>query len=185
MVDLALTIAQAAAAEPMPVMGSQTAIILAVTFFLGALVFFLLEMVFPSFGLLTICGLGCVVGSCICAFAISNAVGASFVALNVLSIPIVVFLAFKLLPRSPLVVQSAIESSVPAPQPMARESREELEHLVGRAGVAITRLNPGGTARIGEKKYDVVSDGEWIEPDTSIEVASVEGHRIEVKAREV
>ena len=174
-----------AAGEPVAVLSTQTAIILAVAFLVGAVVFFFLELLFPSFGLLTICGLACAGGSWICAFSVGRWTGATFVVLSVLAIPAVVLLAFKLLPRSPLVVRSVIASTVPEPEPQAIAPGEDRAALVGKAGVAITRLNPGGTARIDGGKYDVVSPGDFIEPSTPIEVVSVDGHHIEVKAREV
>lgn len=52
--------------------------------------------------------------------------------------------------------------------------------LIGKQGVALTALRPAGTAIIDDTRYDVVTDGVFIERDTPIEVILVEGVRIVV-----
>jgi membrane-bound serine protease (ClpP class) len=49
--------------------------------------------------------------------------------------------------------------------------------LVGREGVALTDLRPSGTGAFGEERVDVVSESEWIEEGTEIEVVRSEGYR--------
>ena len=52
--------------------------------------------------------------------------------------------------------------------------------LLDKTGVALSNLRPSGSARIGEKNYDVVTDGEYIEEKSEIVVAKIEGTRIVV-----
>lgn len=56
--------------------------------------------------------------------------------------------------------------------------------LVGLTGTAITVLRPAGTAVIGDKRYDVVTQGDYIEKDSPIRVLKVEGMRIVVEKAE-
>ena len=49
--------------------------------------------------------------------------------------------------------------------------------LVGRQGSAITSLRPAGVAMIGDERVDVVSQSEWIEAGSEVEVISSEGYR--------
>ena len=49
--------------------------------------------------------------------------------------------------------------------------------LQGLGGVAITDLHPAGAARIGEKRVDVVTEGDFITSGTEIEVVLDEGYR--------
>jgi len=51
----------------------------------------------------------------------------------------------------------------------------------GKQGRAISALRPAGIADIQGERVDVVSDGELIEPGTSIEVMHVDGNRIVVR----
>ena len=43
-------------------------------------------------------------------------------------------------------------------------------------------LRPAGMARVGERKVDVVSEGEIVEPDTRSVVTRVKGNRVVVRA---
>jgi membrane-bound serine protease (ClpP class) len=42
-------------------------------------------------------------------------------------------------------------------------------------------LRPAGTAKFGDRYVDVVTEGDFIPPGTSIQVVEVEGTRIVVK----
>lgn len=55
--------------------------------------------------------------------------------------------------------------------------------LVGREGVAITPLRPAGTARIDERRVDVVAESELIEAGAEIEVIAAGGTRIVVRRK--
>ncbi|GBF10140.1 hypothetical protein HK1_00152 [Tepidibacillus sp. HK-1] len=53
--------------------------------------------------------------------------------------------------------------------------------IVGHKGRTLTKLRPSGVALIDNKRYDVVSEGVWIEANQEIEVIFVEGTRIIVR----
>jgi len=52
--------------------------------------------------------------------------------------------------------------------------------LVGKHGTTQSPLRPSGIALIDGKRVDVVSEGEFIDRDTAIEVTHTEGARIVV-----
>jgi len=56
--------------------------------------------------------------------------------------------------------------------------------LVGTKGYALTVLRPAGTAEIDGRKIDVVTEGEFIEPGTPIEILQVDGMRVVVRKYE-
>lgn len=58
-------------------------------------------------------------------------------------------------------------------------TRQESE-LAGQTGTAETPLHPAGIARIGGKRVDVVTRGEFIEQGTPLRVLMTEGGRIVV-----
>jgi membrane-bound serine protease (ClpP class) len=58
----------------------------------------------------------------------------------------------------------------------------QYKDLVGQEGVALTTLRPAGMARFGEKKVDVVSEGEEVERDSRVRVIEVKGNRVVVRA---
>jgi len=52
---------------------------------------------------------------------------------------------------------------------------------LGQHGTAITPLRPAGTAVIGEERVDVVTQGEFIDAGSAVEVVQVEGVRVVVR----
>lgn len=54
------------------------------------------------------------------------------------------------------------------------------ENLVGMEGVTLSMLRPSGTALIGNKRVDVVTEGEFIPQGTKVKVIKVEGFRVVV-----
>lgn len=63
----------------------------------------------------------------------------------------------------------------------AQATNPDLESLVGQRGVALCALRPSGFARIGDRKVDVVTQGEMIDKDTEVRVIEVESNRVVVK----
>lgn len=61
---------------------------------------------------------------------------------------------------------------------VASESRVD---LIGKKLLAYTDLHPAGVAALNNVKFDVVTDGDFVEKGNEIEVIRVEGMRIVVK----
>jgi membrane-bound serine protease (ClpP class) len=61
------------------------------------------------------------------------------------------------------------------------EDRNLPPALLGAIGAAETPLRPAGIARFGDDFYDVVAEGDFINPGTRVQVIEVEGNRIVVK----
>ena len=53
---------------------------------------------------------------------------------------------------------------------------------LGERGQALTDLHPGGGARFGQRKLDVISRGEYIEEGTDVEIVELHGTRMVVAA---
>ena len=52
---------------------------------------------------------------------------------------------------------------------------------LGKTGIAVTVLRPAGAAEIDGRRLDVVTQGEYLEAGTPVEVLRVEGNRIVVR----
>lgn len=59
---------------------------------------------------------------------------------------------------------------------------EELTTLVGKSGKALSPLRPAGVALINGQRVDIVTQGEFVKPETEIEVIKVEGSRVIVRS---
>src|SRR5690606_30119813 len=55
------------------------------------------------------------------------------------------------------------------------------QDLLRRRGTTRTVLRPTGIVEVDGQRIHVVSDGEFIDPDESVEIIAVEGHRIVVR----
>ncbi len=60
-------------------------------------------------------------------------------------------------------------------------SESNFEHLVGLSGEALTDLRPAGTAILENKRYDVVTAGEFILKGAMLKVLEVEGSKVVVE----
>jgi membrane-bound serine protease (ClpP class) len=56
-----------------------------------------------------------------------------------------------------------------------------LATLVGQRGVALSALRPSGIARFGDVRVDVTCESEFVDANTPVVVASVNGNRVVVK----
>ena len=61
---------------------------------------------------------------------------------------------------------------------------DDYSPLLGVAGTTATKLRPSGIAMLGDKRYDVVTDGEFIDVNIPVTVTAVDGTRIVVTKSE-
>jgi membrane-bound serine protease (ClpP class) len=98
---------------------------------------------------------------------------------------IVIALLARYLPRTSFYRRFAlIDSSPPGPS-LAGESRQFATALAiapGMQGIAVTVLRPSGKARFADHLVDVVTEGEFIVPQTPVTVIETDGMRVVVKS---
>jgi membrane-bound serine protease (ClpP class) len=144
----------------------------------------------PGFGLLGLTGIGCIFTGI--AFSMSNmpmsaagimqhwigpsvyAILGSLVAAMV-GLPVVL----KILPHIPYLNGLALEA--PEDDRLAQPLPDRLEALkVGMLGVADTDCRPSGSARFGEQRFDVLSEGRFIRKGTFVAIKEISGSRVVV-----
>jgi membrane-bound serine protease (ClpP class) len=64
------------------------------------------------------------------------------------------------------------------------EIRAEQPELLHKTGTALTNLRPSGTALIGGRRIDVVTEGAMVERGSPVRVVAIEGMRVVVRAVE-
>jgi len=138
------------------------------------------EIILPSGGILSIAALGVFGYSLFIVFnEISMIIGFSFVAADLILIPVLVIVGLKLLARSPVTLRKTLSRK----EGVSSQS-SELESYVGRQGNALTDLRPAGIAVIYGKRVDVVTRGEYLEKDSAIIVTAVTGNQIIVRKKD-
>jgi len=98
---------------------------------------------------------------------------------------IIIALLARYLPRTSIYRRFALmDSSPPGPSlaGAARQFATALALAPGIQGTAVTVLRPSGKARFADHVVDVVTEGEFIAPQTSVTVIQTDGMRVVVKS---
>jgi membrane-bound serine protease (ClpP class) len=98
---------------------------------------------------------------------------------------IVIALLARYLPRTSIYRRFALMDSNPPGPSLARVPRQFATALAltpGMQGTAVTVLRPSGKARFADHVVDVVTEGEFIAPQTPVTVIQTDGMRVVVKS---
>jgi membrane-bound serine protease (ClpP class) len=98
---------------------------------------------------------------------------------------IIIALLARYLPRTSIYRRFALmDSNPPGPSlaGMPRQFATALALAPGTQGTAITVLRPSGKARFADRVIDVVTEGEFIAPQTPVTVIQTDGMRVVVKS---
>ncbi len=140
----------------------------------------LAEVFFPSFGVISLIAGASIVGSVVTGFHVHTGFGITLLVIAILGVPTVIFLAFRVFPRTPLGRRMVAQGS-----DWKKEERAAVEHsaarFVGREGVAYGPLRPTGIAMFGEERMDVVTRGEHLEAGTRVHAVRFIANRLVVE----
>ena len=98
---------------------------------------------------------------------------------------VVIALLARYLPRTSFYRRFAlIDSNPPGPSfgGSLRQSESSLALTAGMQGISLSILRPSGKARFADRIVDVVSEGEFIPPQTLLTIIQTDGMRVVVKA---
>ena len=98
---------------------------------------------------------------------------------------IVIWLLARYLPQTSIYRRFALMASNPPGPSLAgvpREFATSIDLTPGVEGVSLSILRPSGKARFRDQTVDVITEGEFIAPNTSIKVVGRDGMRVVVKA---
>ena len=149
---------------------------------LGILLVFIELLILPGFGAAGIPGcLLVLIGFSVAwrEYDLQTALTSSGITL-VLVIPLAI-IGLSLLRRTP-VIQTFILNATENKEAGFQAPPSELASLVGKSGKTLTPLRPAGAALINGHRVDIVTQGEFVAPETDIEVILVEGSRVVVRS---
>lgn len=150
--------------------------------FILGLLLLVIEMFIPGFGVFGVAGILSIIGSMIMAFPSPEQALVSVLIALVTSGVIIYFLV-KYLIKTP-VFDRIILGTKQAKSDGYVATNKDSGELEGAKGKAVTSLRPAGVAVIGERKVDVLTEGEFVPSGSDIVVIRVEGSKIIVKTRE-
>lgn len=150
---------------------------IALILLLSGLAVIVLEMFIPSGGVLGFIAAVLLVAAVVYAYLKCDiAVGTAFLAVTVVTVPVLIGVAIRIWPHTPMgrmiLLDSATDEYV--------DSHESFGHteLVGRRGIARSNLLPSGVAEIDGNRWDVIIVGPAADRGDLIEVVEVEGNRV-------
>jgi len=144
----------------------------------AGLVFLIIEMFTPGFGVSGGIGLALlVIGILITASTPLEALVMIIILLAIIGLALTLILHSS--------AKGRLSKTLILNEKLNRESgyigTEDLEYFVGKEGITVTTLRPAGIAEFDGVKLDVVSEGEYIPNGTRVKIISVSGRRIVVR----
>ena len=155
-------------------------ILLILVLLVGALVLFAAEICTPTFGLLAVAAVGCLVGAVYLCFTISPVLGVVAIVALVFLIPAYLWAMIKYLPRTALgrLLQLRAQSKDPGE---GTPDATELDALLGRTAVAETTLRPSGAIRIDEKRVIATAETGFIKEGATVKIIKAVGMNVVVR----
>jgi membrane-bound ClpP family serine protease len=148
-----------------------------------AILFFVLELLVPSAGILTVLAVTCTMGWIIAAFAAGGIWGGvAAIVLTGIAGPLLFVAITRWWPATPLGRAVLIGDSGRAHQQSASEI-DPRGALVGRHGRTRTAMLPCGAIEIDGQVFDAITPGMPLDADTPITVVALQGNSLIVASR--
>ena len=138
----------------------------------------MLEVFLPSGGVISFFAAVFLGASIWVAFRRDMTTGLGFIIVALVAVPAAVGLAFKYLPHTPM--GKAFLGELPSEE--ETKPVDPRRALVGKTGVAQSKMLPSGAVMIDGRLYDAVAQGMAIEKGQAIVVIEVRGNRVMVRA---
>jgi membrane-bound serine protease (ClpP class) len=153
--------------------------VLAILLLVVGLGLVILEVFFPSGGILGFLSFCAIVGAVILAFRSSSAMGIGVLLTAVVGVPLVIILALHWLPDTRMGRKIVLHA--PTPDEVMPEDERNLKSLLGKIGKAKSKMLPAGAVRIEGRTVDCVSEGGAVDPGQWVRVIEVRGNRVVVR----
>ena len=156
-------------------------------FFLVGVILLIVELFLPGFGITGISGMGMLALSIYLVLRETSilfwqeALYQLFFYIALMGGVFLVLLAF--LPQSPVWQRLGLRKEITGRAYETEEKGWE-PSLVGKTGIAKSMLRPAGIVEIEGKRWDAITEGEFISPGTRVKVEKVKGNTIVVKSEE-
>ncbi len=159
----------------------MTALVWVVILLVVGLAVMVLEVFLPSGGILGFLSLTALVAGVATAFLeLGSTAGLIVLAATTIIVPIVLALAFRWFPETPLGRRVLPPPPDPADVVPSAARRRQLDRLVGRHGRAVTEMLPWGVVEIEGVRLEALSEGGPIERDGAVEAVGVQGRDLVV-----
>lgn len=146
--------------------------------FVVGLILLGVEIIIPGFGIMGISGITAIVASVV--FAAPNpSQGILSLLVAIIACAVVLPVLLKSLEKSKFFNRLLLTESQTVEKGYVNTST--IKDLVGKTGETVTPLRPAGIVLVDGMRIDVVTSGEFINPNTMIKIIRVEGSRVVVE----
>ncbi len=148
---------------------------------IGFILIFIEIFILPSFGPIGILGIAMMIGGLILAGyreGFQTAIIYAGITFGV-SLPLCA-IGFWLMPKTKI-GGSLILKTTEHKDEGFKSGSDDLDKLLGMKGIVITPLRPAGTVKIGNDKFDVITQGEFVAKGGEVEIIKIEGNKIIVR----
>jgi membrane-bound ClpP family serine protease len=136
-----------------------------------------MEVFVPSGGILGFLSAVAIVASIVMAFRHDSTVGMGFIVVTLLAVPTLLALAFKFWPMTPM--GKAFLGELPDEDEV--KPHDPRRELVGRVGIAKSKMLPSGSISIDGRLLDAMSQGQAIDAGQPVVVVEVRANRVVVR----
>lgn len=141
-----------------------------------------LELFVPSAGIIGIIAGTLIVAGIVVGFMDSLNTGALTLMIAVIALPVLLTAMFKLWPHTPLGKRILLKDLKPEDVlPKKSHYKKRNDSLVGKLGIAKTKMLPSGIVVIDGEKFDAISEGFAIDQGDAVKIVAVREHRIYVQ----
>ncbi len=143
-----------------------------------------LEIFLPSGGVVAFLAAAAVVGAIFVAFREGSGTGLAVLSSAMVAVPVVVALALRFWPKTAIGRRMLLRSPEGDEILPADPRNRYLKSLIGRVGVAKSKMLPSGAVSIDGRTIDAVSEGFPIAVGQKVRVIEVRGNRVVVRTIE-
>ncbi len=149
-------------------------------FVVGTLLLLLEAFVIPGFGITGVLGLLSMGFSIVLVFGGIYSALHAIAKIMALSMIMIVVL-YQVAPRLKLFDRFILKEKLSTEEGFVAVDTSQFKDLINLEGLTLSPLRPSGFVRIGTQKYEVVSDGDFVERNQRVVVTAVEGTKIVVR----
>ncbi|NQT59474.1 MAG: hypothetical protein HQ557_10890 [Bacteroidetes bacterium] len=150
-------------------------------FFIG-LIAIIVEFFVPAAGIVGIVGGGCIIGSIVLSFLDYGILAGSIFLLGALILtPLLIIFYFKIFPKTIIGKKLILNTKQSQKSGFTSFTQEKYRNLKGSSGIVIKDLRPTGIVEIEGKRFDALTNGEYLDSGSKVQVFKVEGNRVFVK----
>jgi membrane-bound serine protease (ClpP class) len=155
-------------------------VFLIIVLVLVALALIVVEICTPTFGTLALVALAALAWGVYLAFTLSSVFGIVMIVALVLTMPVFLYWAVKVLPNTALGRRLALRKK-PADPGEGTPEADDLAGLVGVQTTAETVLRPSGTIRVEGRRIVAQAEGGFIEKGAAVRIVRAAGTHVVVR----